>query len=317
MEFLEPKPQPLLTIAIPTYNSIQYLPRVVESIIFNSIDIDTDLIEVLISDNYSQDGTFEYLQTHPLPRNFHVSRNSSNLGFAFQIHKLIDLSQGKFLWTLGSQDFLNPGGLQSILEELSKHPETTHLLLNFSIDHEDPNEKYIDSQYIFKSEALGNNKFSFFRFLGGPAMALSANIGRTSLMQKASQHELKFANWAHLEILIKSLFMSRKVELGFLKEPSFTLFREYGGWWTTNSLITVYIENYELISNCIPPGITRLHQQYRRSGKFLNIAIENAISNGIEIDEKIQNQILTVYKFSPYFWIFTYRKYRKQFQSWR
>jgi glycosyltransferase involved in cell wall biosynthesis len=317
MDLLEPKSEPLLTIAIPTYNSIQYLPRVVESIILNCSNIDTDLVEVLISDNYSQDGTFEYLQTHPLPRNFHISRNPSNLGFAFQIRKLIDLSQGKFLWTLGSQDFLNPGGLQSILEELSKKPETTHLLLNFSIDHEDPNEKYIDSQYNFNSTTLGSNKFNFFRFLGGPAMALSANIGRTHLMQKASQPEIKFTNWAHLEILIKSLFMSEKVDVGFLGQPSFTLFRENGGWWNTSSLITVYIENYELISQCVPPGIIRLHQQYRRSGKFLNFAIDNAISNGIKIDEIIQNQILTAYKFSPYFWVYTYRKYRKQFDSWK
>jgi glycosyltransferase involved in cell wall biosynthesis len=309
------KISPLLTIAIPTFNSLQYVPRVIEGLVHEISNINSELVEVLISDNNSTDGTFEYLLNADLPQNFYISKNSSNFGFEFQIRKFINSAKGEFLWTLGSQDFLKPGGLKAILDKLAANPEITHLLLNFSIDHEDPKQSYIESQYNNIPIPLKRDIFNYFRYLGGPAMAMSANIAKTRLLQEASGSQSKFTNWVHLEFLLKSIFRRRNVELDFLSKPSFTLFRERDGWWNTSAMITVYIENYELISNFIPPGMTRFHQQYRKSGKFLNLAIDNALANGIEIDEKIQKSLFNAYRFSPYFWIYTYRKYWKTFRK--
>ena len=47
----------LLSICIPTYNRCSYLKKTLESIVSQKIFETTDLVEIVISDNCSSDGT--------------------------------------------------------------------------------------------------------------------------------------------------------------------------------------------------------------------------------------------------------------------
>ena len=308
------KVPPKLTVAIPTYNSISYLPKVIESLLTELSDINPNLVEILISDNGSKDGTFDYLVKKNLPENFNLFQNSENLGFESQIRKLTNQARGEFLWTLGSQDYVNPGSLSLILERLNRHDGLTHCILNFSIEHEDSNFQNISHQYTNVPTKATKNIYSFFRFLGGPALALSGNLVKTSFLKEVQNSELICRNWAHLELIYLSIFQTKlRKEFHFINEPVFTLYREKNGWWTTNAVLEVYIELYKLLSNRISIPLIRWHQQYRKNGKFLNRAIENArFTVGLNISEELYKSIFQNFRNFPTFWIFTYLNLRNK-----
>ena len=309
MENLNPK----LTIAIPTYNSRTYLPAVIDSLLNELAGIDSNLVEVLVSDNASTDGTIEYLVEKNLTKNFRLFQNSENLGFEAQIRKLTNLAKGEFLWILGSQDYLNKGGLSLILKKLQENGELTHCLLNFSIKHEDVNFQDESAQYIGISNKATTSVRNYFRFLGGPALAVSANLVRTSLMKDVQNINLLCKNWAHLEFIYCSIFLTKsKKEFHFIDKPVFTLFREVDGWWTTESVLEVYVELYELVSKRIPVPIIRWRQQYRKNGKILNGAIDNAVSTvELNINKELYVRILKTFRNFPTFWLFSYLHLRK------
>lgn len=108
---------PLLSIWIPTFNRADYLKRLLESLYGQSIEfIDSGVLEIIVSDNCSQDSTeqlckqsFEKLEYRKQIVNMGFDRNFS-LGFSE--------CAGEFIWTIGDDDFIQPGAVADILRTL-------------------------------------------------------------------------------------------------------------------------------------------------------------------------------------------------------
>ena len=72
--------QPLLSICIPTYNREKYLQECLESIIHQE-GFNTEDIEIVISDNASQDNTTQLVETYKAKYpNIKYFRNVENIG---------------------------------------------------------------------------------------------------------------------------------------------------------------------------------------------------------------------------------------------
>jgi len=108
---------PLLSIWIPTFNRADYLKRLLESLYSQSIEfIDSGVLEIIVSDNCSQDSTeqlceqsFEKIEYRKQTVNMGFDRNFS-LGFSE--------CAGEFIWTIGDDDFIQPGAVADILRTL-------------------------------------------------------------------------------------------------------------------------------------------------------------------------------------------------------
>jgi glycosyltransferase involved in cell wall biosynthesis len=89
---------PLLTICIPTYNRSKYLKKTLDSIVNQKIFIESNKVEIVISDNASTDDTrsicYEFIKLNPDKILYHC--NDENI---------LDLNFEKAL-SLGSGDFL-------------------------------------------------------------------------------------------------------------------------------------------------------------------------------------------------------------------
>jgi abequosyltransferase len=110
--------RPLLTIAIPTYNRVEYLKRNLDSI-FSQIDSLTNEIEIIISDNASTDRTEEFLITlQSEGKQFKYYRNQENLGPDKNISSCYTYATGTFLWIFSDDDFLVQNSLAKILKVL-------------------------------------------------------------------------------------------------------------------------------------------------------------------------------------------------------
>lgn len=105
----------LLTIAIPTYNRVDYLKRSLASVL-TQLD---DGVEIIISDNAATDTTQEYMEgiVNDYPSVKYV-RNSENIGPDNNFLQCYKLANGKFVLLLGDDDILVENALKHILDFL-------------------------------------------------------------------------------------------------------------------------------------------------------------------------------------------------------
>jgi glycosyltransferase involved in cell wall biosynthesis len=92
---------PKVSVAIPTYNRIKLLKRAVESVKIQNYSN----IEIVISDNCSDDLTTQYLETLQDDPTIVINQNSHNIGMVKNWDKCLELSSGEFFLLMSDDDF--------------------------------------------------------------------------------------------------------------------------------------------------------------------------------------------------------------------
>jgi len=108
---------PLLTIAIPTYNRMKFLERLLASLAEQG-PFDSE-IELIVSDNASPDETSEVVDRFKSSGlTIRYLRNESNIGPDANILQCYEVANGKYVWIFGDDDFIRPGGIATVLSHL-------------------------------------------------------------------------------------------------------------------------------------------------------------------------------------------------------
>jgi abequosyltransferase len=111
--------KPLLTIAIPTYNRSAYLKQLLDVLAPQLAG--ESRVELLISDNSSPDDTpavVEAFRSKGLSLVY--KRNGTNIGSDANFLQCYNMAQGAYVWIVGDDDVIVPGGLQQVLDVLEK-----------------------------------------------------------------------------------------------------------------------------------------------------------------------------------------------------
>ena len=109
------KEEILLTIAIPTYNRVCFLPRALESVL-RQFD---PRVEILVSDNAATDGTQDFMQEQLLQYpHIRYIRNAENVGPDKNFLQCYRLAKGRFVLLLGDDDIVADGAVGHILDFL-------------------------------------------------------------------------------------------------------------------------------------------------------------------------------------------------------
>ena len=138
----------LLTIAIPTYNRKNYLNRAIDSVV-SQMD---DRVEILVSDNCSEDGTEEFIKTNYPQVTYY--KNEKNVGME-NFQRCYKRANGKFILLLGDDDIVTEGSLKVILDFLEDNEDLSLLFLNHTSYYMD----YIDVEHCggsFFDDKMGN-----------------------------------------------------------------------------------------------------------------------------------------------------------------
>jgi glycosyltransferase involved in cell wall biosynthesis len=116
----EPDPAPpLLTFGVPVRNGERFLPRLLDSLLAQ----DLPRIEVVISDNVSDDGTAEICRAAAArDRRVRYCPNETNIGQIENFNRLIDLARGRYLRWIGVDDWLEPDYARRCTELLEAAP---------------------------------------------------------------------------------------------------------------------------------------------------------------------------------------------------
>jgi glycosyltransferase involved in cell wall biosynthesis len=175
---------PLLTIAIPTWNRASTIDKALEFLL-DQVDEFKQYIEVVISNNASEDNTDEIINAHMnnYPNITYIYNvNEVNIGFFGNFKKCRELATGKYLWILSDDDFVCAHVIHEIIDTLTKGNEYSTIFLkndfklNFFEKYELSCEKLLEketynigliSSVIFLNEKM-NDKFLFDRYYESP-----------------------------------------------------------------------------------------------------------------------------------------------------
>ena len=108
---------PRVSIGLPVYNGAKFLNEGIESLLGQAFG---DL-ELIISDNASDDGTAEICQDFVKhDKRVRYVRNSSNLGAAANYQRVFHLAQGEYFKWAAHDDICMPGFIDACLDVLEK-----------------------------------------------------------------------------------------------------------------------------------------------------------------------------------------------------
>lgn len=117
----------LLTVAIPTFNGARTIGRTLQSVLVQAVPG----LEVIVLDNCSDDGTeavvAEYLPGHACLRYY---RGDNNAGFDRNVDLAMRRAKGDFVWLLGDDDVILPGGVREIMGIVSAYPDCGAIFAN-------------------------------------------------------------------------------------------------------------------------------------------------------------------------------------------
>ena len=118
---------PTISICIPTYNRSRMLAELLDSILEQGLE---DEIEVVVSDDASPDDTVAVAEGYRgRIKNYTLLPQPINLGLDENFLAVVAAAQGDYIWLMGDDDRLEPGGLARVLEAIRRWPDVSGFTL--------------------------------------------------------------------------------------------------------------------------------------------------------------------------------------------
>ena len=123
------KNKPILSICIPTYNRCEYLDKTLRSIVCHKDFIESSKVEIIISDNCSQDHTTYVAKkfVKRFPDKIKYFKNESNIN-DLNFEKVISLATGEFAKLHNDTVLFKIGSLKTMLFFIEENIETKPIL---------------------------------------------------------------------------------------------------------------------------------------------------------------------------------------------
>jgi glycosyltransferase involved in cell wall biosynthesis len=120
----------LVTIGIPIYRRLQYLPHVLEVVAAQ----DYANIELLISDNGMNGNAVRELVDAHYPRPYRFRQNSSTVGMSEHFNQLVNDASGKYFAVLADDDEITPNYVSELVAAIEKPGVSVAISMQETID---------------------------------------------------------------------------------------------------------------------------------------------------------------------------------------
>ena len=187
---------PTVSVGLAVRNGVDVVGRCIESIVAQDF---TDL-ELVISDNASDDGTTELLGEYARadPR-IRVSVNEVNIGAHENMDHVLELSQGEFFRWISADDWLEPGSLSACVRALRTSEDAIGVTTYFTIHTADGAERLEEYQGEFPSSPDPVRRFErilwFFHAGDGKYDPIYGVYRREALMRSHRHLASEQADW--------------------------------------------------------------------------------------------------------------------------
>lgn len=223
---------PILSIAIPTYNRSDFLEYSLETHIpllqkYN--------IQIFISDNASSDDTLKVIEKwKKVYPHLHYQRNLSNLGPDENFKSVLQMSNTEYTWLLGDTSEIHILNLEKILGLISGNEKYDAILVNLINKSQQPSLVYQERNSLLKE-------------LAGIMSCMSCLIYHKSLISSAD-----FSRYSNSWYIQTGIILERISRIPFkirwIQEISITPIKDQKlkkvGWADTDKIFKVGIEGW-------------------------------------------------------------------------
>lgn len=135
-EFVSLRPRPLLSLCVTTYNRAGWLAVNLANI-FRLLPVPSDDVEIFVCDNASTDNTEEVVAPYLGRSDFRYRRNPVNVGMLGNLRVTASRARGRYVWILGDDDLLKPGGVERVISAIRDNPGIGLVYLNYAYTREE------------------------------------------------------------------------------------------------------------------------------------------------------------------------------------
>jgi glycosyltransferase involved in cell wall biosynthesis len=190
---------PILTIAIPTYNRATLLDKQL-GWLARALDGVGDAVEVLLSDNHSDDDTpavIERWRDRLGAARVRVHRHPENVGAIRNIAGCIESAGTEFVWTVSDDDAIDDDAVPRVLELIESHPDLAVAILNFSSRDVRTGRLLFERCFeVGEDDALLDGRELFERYLADPNPSRWGGLAlTTALVYRTSLARSALASW--------------------------------------------------------------------------------------------------------------------------
>lgn len=113
---------PLVSVVMPSYNSVAYIKESIESVLKQ----DYPNIQFIISDDGSTDGTADIVRAYAerFPDIIVAQLHPANLGLATNVESMYPLIKGRYIAWFAGDDLYYPGKIKAQVAYMQAHPDT-------------------------------------------------------------------------------------------------------------------------------------------------------------------------------------------------
>ncbi|WP_218570371.1 MULTISPECIES: glycosyltransferase [unclassified Pseudomonas] len=156
---------PRVSIVIPTYNTAQYLPDAIESVLGQSYPN----VELIVVDDGSTDHTPTLLEQHP---GKFIRYRQANAGQSAAMNFGWEKSSGELLGYLSADDRLHPRAIEAIVDAMAQAPDAALAYPDFCVINEDSKQLRIVETPEYEERLLIAN----FQCLPGPGALFRRSV---------------------------------------------------------------------------------------------------------------------------------------------
>jgi glycosyltransferase involved in cell wall biosynthesis len=283
-----------LTVGIPTFNGAKHIEQTIESVLVQALDMEADLIEILISDNASEDDIWEIATSYKkkYPTVFSIYRNEKNVGYDRNIDLIYKRAIGDYVWPLADDDILSSDALSKVLAVINLYPEVDLLFVGG-----------VPESSAAKENMLCINRNDFFVLTGFRSGGISGNIIKKKVWSAIDVAKYFDTGWIHfgaiLEIAAQSIsYIFREP----LESEIQGLSKKWGGGGT---FLLVGLQLAQLFRGmkslgydrrCIRKAKLMIKGTYYRQ-------ICKAKAEGLLINSSVVCKFINLYGYFPSFWL--------------
>lgn len=200
--------EPLVSICIPAYNAERFLEETLNSALSQTYPN----LEIIVSDDCSQDGTFEIASRYA-GRGVLVIRTPSNLGMFGNFNYVIRHSSGKYILKLDADDLVDPEHVAEQVAVLEAYPQVSFAHCACRLI--DVNGRLIGYERSLHDSFIRTGVEEWCRYAFGPR-AVNIVMIRRDAFERVGGYDERYrysGDWAMHRSLLKigSVFYNAKV----------------------------------------------------------------------------------------------------------
>ena len=237
---------PIISICIPVYNGEKLIHHTLKSIENSIKEIDSNYIEILISDNNSNDKTVNIINSYKKNgMNLNLILNNENLGYDNNLDVLAKNSKGTFIWFLGVGEIILKNSIKKLIFKIEQNIESQNFVLDFKIFSEKKNKITHNSVLNLNEDLvlIGKNNFQKNKY----NLSVSGNVINREAWMKYIDKPLFSYGWNHIEKILWIISNDVESKTVLLKNQYFILFQDINGWWTDENSYKPLLEHLNLI----------------------------------------------------------------------